>query len=191
MYSEGKTMTKERIFAIRKSVKGTDVKEVRKRLNLTQKEFSSLVNSSIKTVEKWEVSDVEIKGPIVTLIKMLETFPEFTTNFRIHEKKYPLRLWYMFLEEVCSIIDVDERNRKVDVYNCTSDRVFRAFGDIDHPNFDEYQDFIESRCFPKSRDNIKAYLRQLDIPFYDPIMIIEKTMGRMADDEFWIRIERE
>ena len=27
-------------------------------------------------------------------------------------------------------------------------------------------------------------------PFYDPIMIIEKTEGRMAEDNFWIRIER-
>ena len=28
------------------------------------------------------------------------------------------------------------------------------------------------------------------VPFYDPIMIIEKTEGRMAEDNFWIRIER-
>ena len=29
-----------------------------------------------------------------------------------------------------------------------------------------------------------------DVPFYDPFMIIEKTEGRMAEDDFWIRIER-
>ena len=33
-------------------------------------------------------------------------------------------------------------------------------------------------------------LRELDLPFYDPMMIIEKTEGRMAEDDFWIQIER-
>ena len=33
-------------------------------------------------------------------------------------------------------------------------------------------------------------LEGLGIPFYDPILIIEKTAGRMAEDDFWIKIER-
>lgn len=33
-------------------------------------------------------------------------------------------------------------------------------------------------------------LKDLGLPFYDPIMIIEKTEGRMAEDNFWICIER-
>ena len=43
---------------------------------------------------------------------------------------------------------------------------------------------------PKSRDKIKLELKRLGIPYYDPILIIEKTEGRMADDEFWIKLER-
>ena len=53
-----------------------------------------------------------------------------------------------------------------------------------------YTDFFESRCFPKSRDKMKLILKDLDLPFYDPFMIIEKTEGRMAEEDFWIRIER-
>lgn len=183
-------MTPKKLFALRNSIKGSDVKEIRKKLNLTQKEFSNLVNSSIKTVEKWEMNDIKIKGPIVTLIKMLNTYPEFSTNFRIQDTKYSLRLWYMFKDEVCTIIDVDEKNRKVEIFNYTNDLIFRAFGNNEYPDYDEYQSFIESRCFPKSRDNLKVYLRELDIPFYEPLMIIEKTLGKMADDDFWIKIER-
>jgi len=183
-------MSQKKLFALRNSIKGSDVKEIRKKLNLTQKEFSNLVNSSIKTIEKWEMNDIEIKGPIVTLIKMLNIYPEFTTNFRIQDNRYSLRLWYMFKDEVCTIIDVDERNRKVEIFNYTNELIFRAFGNNEYPNYDEYQGFIESRCFPKSRDNLKVYLRELDIPFYEPFMIIEKTLGRMADDDFWIKIER-
>ncbi len=38
---------------------------------------------------------------------------------------------------------------------------------------------------------MKLILKDLDLPFYDPMLIIEKTEGRMAEDDFWIRIERE
>ena len=37
---------------------------------------------------------------------------------------------------------------------------------------------------------MKLILKDLGLPFYDPIMIREKTEGRMAEDDFWIRIER-
>ena len=53
-----------------------------------------------------------------------------------------------------------------------------------------YVEFLESRCFPESRDKIKLVLKDLDLPFYDPFLIIEKTEGKMAEDDFWIRIER-
>lgn len=41
-----------------------------------------------------------------------------------------------------------------------------------------------------SRDKMKLVLKDLNLPFYDPFTIIEKTEGRMAEDDFWIRIER-
>ena len=31
---------------------------------------------------------------------------------------------------------------------------------------------------------MKLILKDLDIPFYDPFMIIEKTQGRMSEDNF-------
>ncbi len=37
---------------------------------------------------------------------------------------------------------------------------------------------------------MKLTLRELDLPFYEPLLIIEKTQGRMAEDDFWLRIER-
>ena len=37
---------------------------------------------------------------------------------------------------------------------------------------------------------MKLILEELNLPFYDPLMIIEKTEGRMADDDFWLRVER-
>ena len=68
--------------------------------------------------------------------------------------------------------------------------MFRAFGKNTEPSFEEYEEFIESRCFPRTRDKMKLELQKLGIPFYDPILIIEKTEGRMAEGHFWIRLER-
>ena len=61
---------------------------------------------------------------------------------------------------------------------------------VEEPDYNQYIEFLESRCFPESRDKMKLILKDLGLPFYDPIMIIEKTEGRMAEDDFWIRIER-
>ena len=44
------------------------------------------------------------------------------------EKEYPIRLWYMFKREICTIIDVDERSRKVKIYNYTNNFIKKAFG---------------------------------------------------------------
>lgn len=66
----------------------------------------------------------------------------------------------------------------------------RAFGKIEKPSYRQYEEFLESRCFPSAQDKMKLVLRDYDIPFYDPMMIIEKTKGRMAEDDFWIQIER-
>ena len=51
-------------------------------------------------------------------------------------------------------------------------------------------EFIESRCFPRTRDKMKLQLRELGLPFYDPLMIIGKTQGRMAEDEQWMEVEQ-
>ena len=55
---------------------------------------------------------------------------------------------------------------------------------------DDYKEFLESRCFPRTRDKMKLVLEDIGLPFYDTFMIIEKTQGRMAEDDFWIRIEK-
>lgn len=85
---------------------------------------------------------------------------------------------------------MNEPERKVKAKNYTDKIMFRAFGVVETPNYDQYLEFLESRCFPSSRDKMKLILKDLDLPFYDPMMIIEKTEGRMAEDDFWIRIER-
>ena len=177
-------------YALQKKSSGKDIKIMRQKLNMTQKEFAEFVNVSYKTVERWEAGDNDITGPIVTLIGLLGKYPYLEEEWRIPDRIYPLRLWYMEDNRVCTIIDVDERNRRIKIYNYTNDNISRAFGKEEHPTFEDYEEFLESRCFPRTRDKMKLMLRELDLPFYDPFMIIEKTEGRMAEDNYWIKIER-
>ena len=145
---------------------------------------------SKKTIERWESGIKEVTGPIVPLLHLINEYPQLEEEMILPEKKYPLRLWYMERNHIRTVIDVDERLRKVKIYNYTHDRIKKAFGREEHPSYQDYEAFLESRCFPRSRDKMKLVLKDLNLPFYDPFTIIEKTEGRMAEDDFWIRIER-
>lgn len=181
---------KNKVFITPEYTTSQEIKSVRKKLKLTQKEFAALINYSKATVERWEMSTESISGPIVLLLKMLEKYPEYVESIRVPQKTEPLRLWYMHNQTVCTLIDVNEMQRKIMITNYTDNLMFRAFGIEEHPDYERYLEFLESRCFPKSRDKMKLVLKDLDLPFYDPFMIIQKTEGRMAEDDFWIRIER-
>lgn len=177
-------------YALEAKVTGEEIRQCRKGLGLTQEEFARFANVSKKTVERWEYSKTPITGPIVTLLNILRDYPQIEEEKKIPERKTPLRLSYMFREELCTVIDVDEKNHNIEVINYTKQLLKRAFGKIEKPSYQQYEEFLESRCFPPTRDKMKLVLREYDLPFYDPMMIIEKTEGRMAEDDFWIRIER-
>nr|MBP3598736.1 transcriptional regulator [Eubacterium sp.] len=177
-------------YAFATEVTGKEIKMFRAKFSLTQARFAHLINVSVKTVERWESSDKPITGPIVPLLRIMLEHPQLEVEFQIPEKQYPLRLWYMHDNQICSVIDVDTRMRRVQVMNYTKDNISKAFGVNEKPTYEEYEAFLESRCFPRTRDKMKLELERLGIPYYDPYMIIEKTQGRMAEDNYWIRIER-
>lgn len=177
-------------FAFSGMIYNEDIKRLRKTLGLTQKEFAALAGVSHKAVERWESTQDPITGPITTLTRILWEQPKLAEYYSIPETSFPMRIWYMHRSEICTLIDVDEMRRDVRIRNYTNRIQYRAFGINTEPSFDEYQALLESRCFPRSGDKMKIRLQELGIPFYDPLLIIEKTQGRMAEDEFWMRVER-
>jgi len=183
-------MTPMTNYNVKNSINPKEIKEFRKKLGLTQAEFASFLGVSRPTAERMESSGKDITGPVAVLIDLLKDNIELIEDRIIPEKKYPLRLWYMYKDKKCTLIDVDELNKKVSIRNYVPSIMYRAFGNNDRPGYDDYEEFLKSRCFPESRDKIKIELEALGIPFYDPFMIIEKTEGRMAEDDFWILIDK-
>lgn len=177
-------------YAIANEITGADIKRLRNLLGMTQREFAAFANCAVRTVENWETKDGAITGPIVTLVDILLRRPELVRKLEIPDNKLKLRLVYRYENTICTVIDVDESQREVEIHNYVDKPMFRAFGINSEPTFEDYEEFIESRCFPRQRDKMKLELKRLGIPFYDPILIIEKTQGRMAEDNFWIEIER-
>lgn len=105
-----------------------------------------------------------------------------------NQKKTIREVDFLFQEELCTRIYVDFQNETVEIENFTEDNIRRAFGCKTLVSWQEFQDFLEERCFPRSRDRMKHILKELDVSTYDPWQIIQVTEGRMAEDKQWIRV---
>ncbi len=177
-------------YILPQTISKEEFRQIRKQLGMTQNEFAELLQVSKPTITRWESGATVISGPVVMALDVLQRDPKYLELIYISEKTLPLRLFYMYKSRVCTVIDVDDLNQRVEIHNYENNLLFRAFGVNENPTYQDYQDFLESRCFPRSRDKVKLELKNLGLPFYDPFLIVEKTEGRMAEDDFWIRIER-
>ena len=119
-------------------IRSEDVKLIRDMLGMTQREFADFTNVSKRTVERWESTEDEIAGPITVLVDMIVRNHDIPQKLTIPEKKYRMRLWFMYRRFVCTIIDVDELERKVEVHNYITNPIYRAFGVNTEPTFEEY-----------------------------------------------------
>ena len=97
-----------KIFITPDYITADDLKRIRKLLNMTQKEFAMLIGCSKPTVERWERSSEQIRGPICLLLKLIEQDVQSVLKLRVPKKDTPIRLWYMYNQMVCTIIDVNE-----------------------------------------------------------------------------------
>ena len=105
------------------------------------------------------------------------------------QENYTMRITYMCRQNPCTVIDIDFLNRRIRIKNCTDNILHRAFGINLHPTWEDFESFLQERCFPPSRGNAKEILQELHLTDYDPLQIVEKTGGRMAEDNFWMKFD--
>ncbi len=119
----------------------------------------------------------------------IKKWMELNRRFRgINAADYTMRMDYMCEDECCTVILVDFRNERIVVQNETDDIIHRAFGIKAKPTWEDFMEFLESRCFPRTRDHLRLVLEDVGVDSYDPLAIVEKTKGRMAEDLQWIKI---
>lgn len=90
---------------------------------------------------------------------------------------------------LCSTIYADFTEKSVAVENQAVPLIKTAFGNQAFPVWADFQNFLAERCVPRQRAGLREYLETLGLDEYDPLAIIEKTGGHMAEDQQWLTIE--
>ncbi len=90
---------------------------------------------------------------------------------------------------LCTKICADFADRDLAVENYTDNLVKTAFGKNEVPTWQDFEDFLGERCVPRSRSGLREYLETIGVEEYNPLEIIQKTQGRMAEDDQWIKLE--
>ena len=107
------------------------------------------------------------------------------------EMGHDVRLfWFYDGDELCTTIRADFTDDSLTVENHVFDPVKTAFGNCEQPTWEAFQDFLEERCVPRQRAGLQDYLEVIGVGGYDPLEIIQKTAGRMAEDGHRLEMER-
>ena len=84
--------------------------------------------------------------------------------------------------KVTAKIIVDYTKNKVTVKNYSDFPLELPFGINTNPTIKDFEDLLEERCFPRTKDKLKLHLEALGIDYYDPLTIVLKTKGRLEGD---------
>ena len=99
------------------------------------------------------------------------------------------QLFFYDGKTLCSRIAADYTTKAISVENYVDSFLHSAFGNNSTPTWNDYIAFLENRCIPKSRAGLREYLEAIGLEEYDPLEIIKKTAGRMAEDNQWLKVE--
>ena len=102
-----------------------------------------------------------------------------------------MELVYKHDNKIVARIYVDYIRDKVKVINYTDNFLEKPFGANDNPTIKDFEDLVEDRCFPRSRDMMKLHLQELGIGCYEPLDIIRQTQGKLEGDYFSLEIVKE
>ncbi len=99
-----------------------------------------------------------------------------------------LEIRYFNGKMLSTLIYADRTVRDLSVENYTDQTVKTAFGKNQNPSWEDLEAFLEERCIPRRRSGLREYLETLGLDEYDPLAIIRKTGGRMAEDDQWMEV---
>ena len=131
--------------------------------------------------------ELSFNGTSITISKKL-TMSDFIKQAK-KDGREVLVLSYYDDGTLCTKIAADYNEKSICVENYVTNVLRTAFGNNREPTWEDYLLFLEERCIPKSRAGLRDYLDEIGVDAYDPLEIIKKTSGRMAEDQQWIKVE--
>jgi len=121
---------------------------------------------------------------IIEKCRSVDEFIQYKVSMGHDIKKFE----YYDENTLCSIIAADFSDETLAFENYVDNNIKTAFGKNENPTWTDFENFLADRCVPESRAGIQHYINALGIDEYDPIEIIKKTQGRMAEDSQWLKI---
>lgn len=131
--------------------------------------------------------ELSFDGTSITISKKL-SLDEFISSGRNEGHRLYLFSYYDN-QTLCSKIAADYTDQTLCFENYIDNFLLTAFGNNPSPTWEEFQTFLEERCIPRSRAGLREYLETIGVERYEPLDIIQKTEGRMAEDNQWIHLE--
>ena len=99
------------------------------------------------------------------------------------------KMQYMYKDRLVAEYVFDIAKNRVHVKQIGQELMDKPFGDAEVVSMSAFEDFLESRCFPRQRHGCKDLLAALELESYDPFSIVAITYGRQWDDYYWLRSE--
>lgn len=125
---------------------------------------------------------LQFDGESITIRRAVSGgYSDFVDTARRHGHEL-LVLHFYDGNALCTKICADRTMRTLAIENHTADVSRTAFGVNQNPTWDDLQELLESRCVPRQRDGLRYYLAELGLEKYEPLEIIRRTEGRMAED---------
>ena len=131
--------------------------------------------------------ELSFDGTSITISKKL-SLDEFISSGRSEGHNICL-LSYYDNQTLCSKIAADYTDQTLCFENYITNFLRTAFGNNPTPTWEDFQTFLAERCIPRSRAGLREYLETIGVERYEPLDIIQKTKGRMAEDNQWIHLE--
>lgn len=122
------------------------------------------------------------------MIQKRLSFEDFIKNKQRQNHELKL-ISYYDNDTLCTRIYADFTDHLLAIKNEDVPNLHRAFGVNETPTWDDFMSFLEERCIPRQRDGLHYYLDELGLDEYDPLAIVLRTEGRMAEDHQWLKVE--
>lgn len=165
--------------------KGHSVSELAKEYGVSRQTMSFYIHDVGAEIE------LQTNQTVTSIIRGFSYWRKINASFDLpieELNKYSARMDFMWRDVLNTSILVDYKNEKVLIKNYTQHPLDCAFGIKRNPSWEDFMFFVEDRCVPRGRDHMKVILNDYGLDFYDPISIVEKTGGRMAGDDYHIKI---
>ena len=126
-------------------------------------------------------------GDVIT-IRPEQSLEQYRT-LRLVQGHELMEIRYYNGDTLCTLIYADKTVQDLCTENYTDNLIKTAFGKNSLPTWADLEAFFEERCIPRQRAGLREYLEALGLDEYDPLAIIQKTKGRMAEDDQWMEVQ--